>query len=148
MFKQFVQWFEVRAADPRTGHAHTIELATAALLCEIIRADQNTSDDEQRVYRDVLTQHFSLQDNELEELMKLGSEHVEEASDLVQFTRVINAECDAKQKGKILDDLWRIAFADGVLDAHEEHLIRRIADLLHLPHSQYIQSKLKAAERS
>lgn len=94
----------------------------------------------------MLNTHFQLSETEVAELLKLTEDEAKQAVDFVQFTRVINAKCDAKQKRKILDSLWRIAYADGHIDADEEHLIRRVADLLYLSHNQFIQSKLQVVK--
>lgn len=125
-----------------SSDTHTVELATAALMSEIIRADNDTHEDELAVYEQVLQTHFSLSDEELNTLKQDGRETAEDAVDLVQFTKVINELCDHEQKSSILRSLWQIAFADQHIAPVEEHMIRRIADLLYLPHSEFIRAKL------
>lgn len=124
----------------------TVELATAALLSEIIRADRHADERELVAYKALLRQHFSLSDEAIEALADEGRSKAEDAVDLVQFTQVINQRCDQTQKRAILTGLWEVAYADKEIAPIEEHIIRRIADLLHLPHSQFIQSKLKVTE--
>ncbi len=144
MIKTVVDWFTDKANKDNDTTSHAVELATAVLMYEIVRADHLCSETEKTVFQQRLLRHFPLAKEELLELEALTEKHVGEASDLVQFTRVINQQCSSQQKRAILDSLWVIAFSDGILDPHEEHLIRRIADLLYLPHSQFIQSKLAA----
>lgn len=144
MIKVVSKWFMARTVSQKSNSMHTVELATAVLLYEIMRADEALSDDEIDVFQHRLQRHFSLPADELSELKSLAKKQVDDASDFVQFTRIINDQCSHKQKREILDSLWLIAFSDGKLDPHEEHLIRRISDLLYLPHSQFIQSKLAA----
>lgn len=123
-----------------------IEVATAVLLYEIMRADDDFSEQETSAYRQLLQAHFSLSPEALEELIELTTSCASQAVDFAQFTQVINRNCGSTEKRDILQLLWQIAYADKVLDPHEEHLIRRIADLLYIPHSQFIQTKLAVLE--
>ena len=66
------------------------------------------------------------------------------STSLYEFTRVINAHCDEMEKFKLVREFWRVANADGNIDKYEDNLIRKIADLIYLPHSQYIRAKLEA----
>lgn len=138
------RWFSQHLQQTETGSAHNVELATAVLLYEIMRADNKFDPNEQSVYLQQLRQHFTLSEEELTELCDLTTKHAEEAVDFQQFTRVINDSCDNDQKRSILDSLWLIAYADHDLSADEDYTIRKVADLLYLPHSQFIKSKLAA----
>lgn len=120
----------------------TTELATAALLSEIIRADRHADERELKAYRAMLEARFNLTDEQIEALMEDGRETAEEAVDMVQFTQVLNEQCDNEEKRAILKSLWEVAYADKEIAPIEEHTIRRIADLLHMPHSQFIKTKL------
>ena len=147
MLKNLTQWFEKNFEQPKQESTlHTVELATAVLLYEIMRADEKFEDSERQVYRTTLTTKFSLSTQELDELLEMTKQQSDYAADFQQFTRVLNDKCTAIEKRAILDSLWQVAYADKNIDAHEEHLIRRIADLLYIPHSQFIQSKLKIIE--
>lgn len=140
MLKSLLNLFS--ASNPYTDEEYTVELATATLLSEIIRADANVSQSEIDVYKAQLYEQFNLQDDALALLMKNGQSKAEDAVDLVQFTKVINQQCDNEQKWKILKGLWAIAYADNNIAPIEEHIIRKIADLLYLPHSLFIKAKL------
>lgn len=149
MLSKLITWFEDLNHQGDDQHSeHKIELAIAVLLHEIIRADGVFGPNEHKVYQRVLAQHFALEAKELASLMALTEEQVEQSTDFVQFTRVINDLCDANEKRKILDGLWHVAYADTSLDPEEEYLIRKIADLLYIPHSQFIQSKLAASPKN
>lgn len=146
MLSKLITWFEdVTGQVDDQQPAHKVELAIAVLLYEIMRADGIFGAEEKQVYHKLLTQHFTLDAEELASLATLTEEQVEKATDFSQFTRVINDVCNAQEKRKILDGLWRLAYADDSLDPEEEYLIRKIADLLYIPHSQFIQSKLAAS---
>ena len=75
-----------------------------------------------------------------------GQKQSEHAVDLIQFTSVINDTFELEQRVKILKSLWQVALADGNIDKYEEYIIRKISDLLYIPHSQYIQAKLTVVE--
>jgi uncharacterized tellurite resistance protein B-like protein len=144
MLKKIGEWFQLQLTDSDTASSeHSVELATAVLFYEIMRADDKFEASERKAYHALIDSHFQLSSTQVTELLELTDNEAKQAVDFVQFTRVINAKCDAKQKRAILDSLWRIAFADGHIDADEEHLIRRVADLLYLSHNQFIQSKLQ-----
>ena len=148
MLSKLIAWFERQTTTGQDEQAqHRIDVATAVLLYEIMRADDRFCQREEGVYRQLLQAHFSLSPEDLHALIELTAQQAAQAVDFAQFTRIINTHCEQAEKGKILESLWQIAYADQVLDPHEEHLIRRIADLLHLPHSQFIQSKLAVLEK-
>ncbi|WP_293760010.1 TerB family tellurite resistance protein [uncultured Paraglaciecola sp.] len=142
MITSIQEWFKNHLEIDNSHSEHTIELATAVLLYEVMRADHNLEQLEQDSYRKQLVKHFSLSDSELEDLCRLSQSEADDAADYQQFTRVINDIYDAKEKRTLLDSLWSVAYADHELSPDEDYTIRKIADLLYIPHSQFIQSKL------
>ena len=142
MIKAVLELFSQSAQQ--ADDSHTLELATAALLSEVIRADAATDERELAEYYTILKTRFSLTDSELKLLMQQGRQSAEDAIDLVQFTQVINQHYGAEERASLLDQLFRIAYSDGKLDPEEEHRIRRIADLMYVSHSRFVQAKLKA----
>ena len=123
---------------------HTVELATAVLMLEISLADDHIHDEERNVINELLVKHFGISDDEIKQLIKLAETEVDHAVSLHDFTRLLNAELGAADKVNIIENLWRVAFADSVLDKYEEYYIRKVADLLYVSHSDYIKAKLKA----
>jgi uncharacterized tellurite resistance protein B-like protein len=79
-------------------------------------------------------------------LLKKGHETADDAVDLVHFTQVLNKHCSADERKDIVKSLWAIAYADESLAPLEESTIRQIADLLYVPHSQYIKTKLEVID--
>ena len=142
MISSIQEWFKHHLTVDNNDNQHTIELATAVLLYEVMRADNKFEQLEQDSYRQQLNKHFSLTEEEVESLCQLSQSQANEAADYQQFTRVINDAYSAKEKRAVLDSLWSVAYADHELSPHEDHTIRKIADLLYIPHSQFIQSKL------
>jgi uncharacterized tellurite resistance protein B-like protein len=133
-------------AAPAADDEHALQLATAVLLVEVSRADTDFGDDERAAVRQALEGKFDLDADERDRLVELATRESIAAHDLYQFTAVINARFDDARKLRIIRELWRVAYADGRLCAHEEHLMRRVADLLHVPHAANMVAKLREAE--
>ncbi|PKG99108.1 TerB family tellurite resistance protein [Paraglaciecola sp. MB-3u-78] len=142
MIVSIQEWFKGYLEVEDNDRQHTIELATAVLLHEVMRADHKFDQREQDSYRIQLEKHFSLSGTELETLCQLSQSKADDAADYQQFTRVINDTYGADEKRAVLDSLWSVAYADHELSPDEDYTIRKIADLLYIPHSQFIQSKL------
>ena len=123
-----------------------VHLAAALLLIEIGQADSEWTEEETQTIINRISKMFSLDKDEAKELLETALDHGEEAVSLHPTLKTINSHFTPEQKLAILTDCWRVAYADGVLDHYEEHQIRRIAELLYLPHSQFIQAKLRARE--
>jgi len=108
-------------------------------------ADDRMEAVEKTTLRNILQRKFSLQDEELESLWELAQGEVRDATSLYQFTTLINEAYDYANKVELLEHLWEVAYADGQLDPYEEHLIRKLTDLLYLSHGDFIRAKLKVA---
>ncbi len=134
------------SGDEPAEDEHDCELATAILLVEVMRADRTSRPDERKAVVAALARAFRLDEGQAQDLLALGERRADEIVSLHEFTQAINRRLDAERKAHILELLWRVAYADGDIDRYEEHLIRRLADLLHIPHSTYIRKKLSACE--
>ncbi|MEW6989194.1 TerB family tellurite resistance protein [Colwelliaceae bacterium 6441] len=119
----------------------SIEMACTVLLCEVMKADGHLDDEEQKLLEKIISEQFSLAPDEVHELILQAIELSEHAIDFHQFTSKINSHYSPKEKGEIVTLLWKLAIADGEVASIEEHIIRKIADLLHLSHAQYIHAK-------
>jgi uncharacterized tellurite resistance protein B-like protein len=120
-------------------------LAIAVLLMETARADFEHAEPELEAVRRALGQVLGLDDDEAERLMAQARDEASQTVTLHGFVGELNASTDAEGKRELIALLWQVAYADGRVDPHEEHLIRRIADLLHVPHHEFIRQKLAAA---
>ena len=125
--------------DKRDPH----ELAVAALLIEMSRSDFSESADELEAAQHLLQRRFALTEEELKRLMSDASRRADSAVSLHEFTHRLNQELPEADKLAILEMLWRVSNADGRIDKHEEHLIQRIAGLLHISDRDRIRLKLK-----
>lgn len=125
---------------------YALEMAVAALLIEVSRADLDLSSSEKMSVITTLKQTFSLSGPDLVELIALAEQEVESSISIFQFTQLVNQEYSQPEKLELIEAMWRVAFADGELDKYEDYLIRKVADLIYVSHSDFIQRKLKVAE--
>jgi uncharacterized tellurite resistance protein B-like protein len=122
-----------------------VHRATAALLFEVSRADFQIHDAELLTIRDRLAAGFDLDHEELDQLVQLARQESDELLSLHPFVRVINARATPADKRRILLDLWHVAYADGHLNPRQEATVRKIADLLYVPHAVYLRTKIEVA---
>ncbi|MCG6927250.1 MAG: TerB family tellurite resistance protein [Acidobacteria bacterium] len=145
--KRFFEERVVPEAAPESRE-HGLQLAAAALMFEIVRADAEVKDEERTVARAAIQSTFGLTKEESDELMRLAEEQSREATSLYEFTHVIDDAFTPEQKKRVVELLWLVAYADAEKHAIEEHLVRRIAGLLHVPHPDFIDAKIRARAES
>ncbi len=126
------------------GPSRALQFAMAALLLELARADFDSHDQERDLIMTLLRDSFNLEEPELQELLALAGAASDEANDVFQFTQLVNQHFSHDEKIKLIEQLWRVAFADGRLDKYEEQFIRKLSGLLHVAHSDFIKAKLRA----
>jgi uncharacterized tellurite resistance protein B-like protein len=119
-------------------------LAVAALLVEVLRADYAVSIPEREAVIAAAGRVLGLGEAESSALVAAAEKEIDKAHDLYQFTSQVNRSFTEAEKVRLLEQLWRVAQADETVHKYEEHLIRRVADLLHVPHSAFIAAKLRA----
>ena len=141
--RKFLDEYSLPAADDKSGAEDELRLAVALLLMDVARADLDISEEERQVARQLLEQIFPVSSEEAQALVDAAQREAERATSLYPFTSRINRECDLEERARIVGMLWRVSRTDGKIDAHEEHLVRKVADLLYVPHSRFIQTKLE-----
>ncbi|MBL4606408.1 MAG: TerB family tellurite resistance protein [Pseudomonadales bacterium] len=124
-----------------------LQVATAALLFEIARADLEISALEKDKIRTSLSKHFNLSSEILDQIIQQAETEVEQSISLHQFTKLIHDNYSLEEKKEIIYFLWAVAYCDEELDMYEESLIRKIADLLYIPHQDFIKAKLRAQKK-
>tara|TARA_R110000824_G_scaffold52692_4_gene146308 strand:- start:248349 stop:248807 length:459 start_codon:yes stop_codon:yes gene_type:complete len=123
-----------------------IQLASAALMIELCKSDHSIDDLETNKIADILQTKFDLPEETLQDLMSLAQQEVDEATSLYQFTSLINESYDQPAKTALILNMWEVAYADGDLDRYEEHMIRKVSELLYVSHSDFIKTKLAAKQ--
>ena len=127
-------------ADPE----HWLQLSTAVLLVEVMRADTTLGQAERASVLAALNRKFTLTPDECDRLLELAENTVRQATDLHAFTSALNDRLSFEDKVRVVEAMWAVAYADGELAAHEQHVLWRLADLLHVPHGAYINAKIRA----
>ena len=139
------QFFETHIAPDSTGgiadSEHAVRMALAVLLVEVAESDYKQAPEEKIALQAVVRESFKLSDHEAETLISMAEQEHRESTDYFQFTRLINRNYTAEQKIQLVESLWKIAYADEVLHRYEEHVIRRLSDLIHVPHNEFIAAK-------
>ncbi|MEA2080739.1 MAG: TerB family tellurite resistance protein [Pseudomonadota bacterium] len=125
---------------------HGLQLATAALLFEMLRADHDEHPDERHTLEQALQKSFALSEGETRQLAQLADREAAESVSLHQFTGLINRHFSPGEKIRVVEMLWQVAYADGRLDRYEEALVRKIAELIHVPHRDFMQAKHRVLE--
>ena len=140
----FSQFIEPGTTQDGAHSGKALQIATAALLLEMMRMDRHIAEEERASVVATLREQFGLEANQLETLLELAEEEARQATSYYQFTSLINKSCSAEQKNQIIENLWHVAMCDGHIDAHENHMMRKIADLLYVGHADYIAAKQRA----
>jgi uncharacterized tellurite resistance protein B-like protein len=126
---------------------HSIQLATTALLVEMMKADTTVSDEERSTVVKTIQSQFHLNDEETSELLQVAEEKILKATGYFEFTSLINKGLTYEQKVKVIEHLWEVAFADSRLDKYEEHMVRKIAGLIYVEHKDFIDAKLRVKKK-
>ena len=146
MIDKIKSFFSKNVLEPEAELTSPDQLATAALLIEVMVIDGDLDDQEMQSIAGTLSNMLDLTEEQINQLIELSKEEVAEATSLYQFTKEINEHFDIEKKLSLMTAMWRVAFADGHLDKYEENIIRRVADLLHIRHSEYIRCKANAKD--
>ena len=145
MLDQLKKIFCGFAPDATEQKTHSLEenlqIACAALLIELTRADFQVHPEEEAEVSAALRAAFALPDSTLQPLITLAEESVNHAVSLHDYTKLIHEHYTSEQKKELLRLMWSVAYADDALDKHEEHFIRKVAELLYLPHTDFVHTK-------
>ena len=133
------------AAEPAQEHER-IQVATCVVLLEMAHADEEFHDMEETLVRDLLQRKFEISDQDVSELIAFARAQRQESLDIFQHTRLIKAHFTRAEKMDMMEALWRLIYADGVLDKYEDYLVRQLATLLGLAHDEMIAAKVKVLD--
>jgi uncharacterized tellurite resistance protein B-like protein len=123
-----------------------LQLATAVMLVEVMRADASFRPSERETVRAALRETFVLSDAAASRLEELAETTAQRATDYFAFTSRINERFAMPEKIRMIEQMWRVAYADGCLSEHERHVLWRIADLLYVPQGAYVNARIRAQE--
>lgn len=148
MIQRILDFFNANLSskDTTADTEHQLKVASAALLIEMIRMDHKIDQAEHDMVKNLIKTDFELSDDETETLFDLAEEEAKNAIDYYRFAKLINDQFDNIKKIKIIENLWHIAYADGELDKYEEHYLRKVSEILHVPHKEFIKAKHRVIE--
>jgi uncharacterized tellurite resistance protein B-like protein len=150
MLKALSEFFDraLRSEAPQTPveRDHAIRVATALLLVEVARADYQDDVIEDRAMQTLIKEHFQLDDTEAELLLDEARQQADRAVSLQSFTRELHEHLSFDEKSKVVEMLWKVALADDKLDKYEDYVVRKVADLLYVPHSDLIRIRNRVRE--
>ncbi|MEQ9544952.1 MAG: TerB family tellurite resistance protein [Marinobacter sp.] len=144
MIERLKQLFAPTEETREEPDRHSLAVAATALMVQLSRIDNNEDERELQTIVDCAVKAHEVTREEAGEILEDALSHADDATSLYEFTGQINEQLDQDAKQTLLESIWRVAFADGRIDKYEEHLIRRMADLLHLNHREYMQARHRA----
>jgi len=136
----FISYLVVEEADDQQEDDR-LQLAAAVLLVEMMRMDDVIKDVERGKVHEIIMKEFGLSDESAKELIELAEQELSDATDYFQFTSLINKSYTMKQKTRLVECLWRVAMSDDTLCKYEEHMVRKVSELLYVPHRSFIAAK-------
>ncbi len=146
MFGKLRDLIQNKTKGPQDDHDRFM-VAACVLFLEVAGADETISEGERAAVERILKDRFNLNGPAVTELALAAARKRDQATDLFQFSQVLNKGLAEDEKIKIVEALWEIVYADNVVDENEEYLLRRFSALLDLNHSKMIAAKLKVRDR-
>jgi len=119
-----------------------LQIATCVLMLEVAMVDEEFSDDERSRILEILRTRFELDGDSAENLLHHAEKARRDSSDLWKFTNQINQHCSNAEKMQIMEEVWRVIYADGTLHGHEDYVVHKMAKLLNLTHPELIDAKM------
>jgi uncharacterized tellurite resistance protein B-like protein len=136
----------VRSGQPPLPDERELQLATAVLCLSVMRADHECRQDEHRALMRAIERILGLGADDAARVVRTAEDLLESQAPFEQFVKMIDRAYTRERKCRVVEGLWRVAFADAELAAHEEYLVRKIADLLHLTTADLVETKVRARE--
>jgi uncharacterized tellurite resistance protein B-like protein len=147
VLKAIRRLFEEAPLDPHAVPAQErrhLQLAVAVLLHEARRADYAEGGEESAPAEHALAEIFGLGPHESAELLAQGRERAQQLNSFYAPVGVVKRDLSMEERVRLVEHLWRVTFADGRLDLHEDHYVRKIAHLLYVPNTQSMLARNRA----
>jgi len=151
MFNQWIERIKLAKQDAssktdKSDLQNDVARVSASLLVEVARADHQLESSEVDSISKALQQSCSLEKDEIVEIVNAAVVDADSAISLHEHISQVNEHFERDQKCLLIEQMWRVAVADGNIDHYEDYTIRKISDLLHMRHSEFIQAKLRVIE--
>lgn len=153
MIDRLKRFLETHLAPAQGGSSeaanrHQLAVAATALMLQLAHVDNQEDEEEIELILALAGRVHDLTRDEQQELLGIARDRALDATSMYEFTRVINDFCDHEQRLELVISLWQVALADQQIHKYEEHLIRRVADLLYLTPAEFVQCRLRAEKQS
>jgi uncharacterized tellurite resistance protein B-like protein len=135
---------EAAADGPGHHSVDDLHLAAAVLLVETARMDDAIGEDERAMIVELVRSRFELSDEAVESVVELADQVAHDAVELSRFTRRIRDDFDHEERIEMIEMLWRVVYADGVVHDHEANLLRRVAGLLYVSDRESGEARKRA----
>ena len=147
MIDRLLEFLSGRKAPALEASTDDLQLSVAALLIEAAHMDSNFDDTERATIERLLAKKFDLDHEAVQSLIQQAQQKVQESARYFPFTHQITKRMSAEQRAEIIEMLWKVAYSDGVLDPHEDALVRQIAGLIHVPDKERGLARRRALEK-
>lgn len=141
--KVFSPTRKIDSEESEQGCSHAVQIATCALFLEMAQVDGQFDEGERTRILEILEQEYDLSKEVCTELTEIAESQRRDSIDLWNFTNLINENFTEPEKIRVVELLWQIVYADGMLDQHEDYLVHKLATLLKIRHDQLIAAKIR-----
>ena len=133
------------ASDDTADEQHQADLASIALMIAVSNADHQVDQSEVDSILNLSKESIDISENEVQTYFSEAERRAHQSISYYEFTELINRVYDKTKRYRLIENMWRVAYADGVLDKYEDSTIRKVAELLYISHSDFIKAKHSAA---
>ncbi len=133
--------------DKLDNITNDVALAAGVILLEVAYSDKEFAEEERSFIVNILKQDFNLSDDETHELIEIGTMILKEDTNKWRYINLINEKYSNEEKLRLIHMIWKLIYIDDKLDKYEDHLAHKLSSLLHIPHHQLIQAKLKVLHK-
>lgn len=144
MIAKLKQWFDQlgQTQQPEAEQSKEgIKLCCFSLMVITANVDSNFDSSERIVIEQLGRDLFDLDKSTVEEIVHDAEQQAGDSTSLYEFTSLIHEHLSENEKFKLVEGLWRVAYADGQIDKYEEHIIRRVSDLIYLDHARFTEAR-------
>ena len=142
--KRLETLLEFEEESSQSEKPQATSFAAAALLIEVAQADSTVDEDEIRQIEQSLINYFGIAADDIENTLHAARKELQESTCLFELTKIINRNWDEAAKIRLVESMWSVVLSDQMIDDNEQHLMRKIKALLHIPQSEFIAAKFRA----
>lgn len=147
MIDSILGWLTGTPSGGPTGPQDELQLALAALLVEVAHSHDHFDERERAVVARLLERRFKLSHEDARSLLSAGEREASRSAELFHLTRIVNERLSFAQRIELVEMLWEVAYADGVLDQYEDSLLRQVGGLIYVPDRERGMARQRVLER-